>query len=118
MHEATTVVIAGSDIELWSISRDRGGFCCLRTIHAGAAVRAWAAIAAAGLDARRLDQPHTIDLLLLHLPLGQPTASAGALVVVPAAAVAFFAAGRGDEGVQDRARRLVRDVAPLLTVAA
>ena len=118
MHESTSVVITGADLELWSISRHKGGFSCLRTVHGGSAARAWAAIAAAGLSARQMDAPRTIDAIVSHLPLAQPTTSAGAWVVVPVAAVAFFVAGRSSEGVQDRARRLVRDVAPLLSVAA
>jgi hypothetical protein len=112
------VVIVGADLELWSVSRSKGGFSCLRTVHAGTAVRAWAAIAATGIDARRLDDPRAIDALLQHLPLAQPSANAGAWVVTPLAALAFFVAGRSGEGVLDRARRLVREVAPILTVAA
>ena len=118
MRESTTVVLTGPVLELWSLSRVQGGLSCLRTIHAATAARAWAALAVAGLDARRRSDPRVIDAMLLHVPLSRPTATTAGRVVQPVAAVGFFVDGRTGDTLHERAIRLVREVTPILAVAA
>lgn len=113
-HEFSTAVLIGEDVELWSISRTKRGFSCVRTLYADCAGQAYSALEAAGI---RDDDPRADGVIIDSLPISQPTASTGGSVVRPMDAVAFFAEGRDrDPGLLERAQTLVATVAPLLSV--
>ena len=113
-NEFSTAVLIGENVELWSLSRTKRGFSCVRTIYADSANQAYSALEAAGiLD----DDPGADGVIIDSLPISQPTASTGSSVVRPTDAVAFFVDERDpDLGLLERAQRLVSTIAPLLSV--
>jgi hypothetical protein len=113
-NEFSTAVLIGEDVELWSLSRTKRGFSCVRTIYADCANQAYSALEAAGM---RDEDPGADGVIIDSLPISQPTASTGGSVVRPADAVAFFVDGRDqDANLLERAQALVTTIAPLLSV--
>lgn len=115
MHESSTAVLVGGDVELWSISRTPRGFSCLRTVYAGAALRVHAVLATSDWCALP-DDPDAVARMIERLPISRPTSSAGCSVTRPVAAVGFFVGERLDVCLREQAERLVGAVAPLLEV--
>lgn len=113
-QEFSTAVLIGEDVELWSISRTKRGFSCVRTLYADSANQAYSALEAAGI---RDNDPGADGVIIDSLPISQPSASTGSSVTRPPDAVAFFVDERDpDLGLLERAQQLVTTIAPLLSV--
>ena len=113
MDESNAAVIVGHDVELWSISRTRTGFSCLRTVYIAAAAGARAAVAAARAGTEQ-DDTALSNTILDSLQLSSPTISkAGSFLRAPPAMLFFVGDHVNDGALVRRAQRFVYDLGPV-----